>query len=242
MTRDGNPAAVLFDMDGTLVDSEKLWTVAMDDYAAHRGGAIRESTRANMVGSNMTRSMLIVLDEIGAPGTAEELDHASRWVAGRMTELFADGLPWRPGAAEALRAVRAQGLRSALVTSTIRSLTEIALDTLGRGSFDATVCGDEVGGKNKPDPEPYLRAARMLRVDPADCLALEDSPTGVASAEAAGCTVLAVPCEVALEEGPQRVLRSSLLDVDFTALGALLAGARPAAGRAGTGIVGDELG
>ena len=243
MTRDGAqwsaPAAVLFDMDGTLVDSEKLWTVAMDDYAAHRGGSIRESTRANMVGSNMIRSMRIVLDEVGAPDTPDELDHAAGWVAARMTELFADGLPWRPGAAEALRVVRDQGLRTALVTSTIRSLTEIALNTLGRESFDVTVCGDEVGGRNKPDPEPYLRAARMLDVDPAQCLALEDSPTGVASAEAAGCAVLAVPCEVELPTGPQRVLRDSLLDVDFADRGSLLAAGHRAAGSA---VSGGELG
>lgn len=230
---------MLFDMDGTLVDSEKLWTVAMDDYAGHRGGAIRESTRANMVGSNMLRSMRIVLDEVGAPSNPTEIEHAADWVTARMAELFADGLPWRPGAAEALREVRGQGLRSALVTSTVRSLTEIALDTLGRDAFDVTVCGDEVDGRNKPDPEPYLRAAQMLDVDPARCVALEDSPTGVASAEAAGCTVLAVPCEVELSSGPQRVLRSSLLDVDFGALGSLIASARSAPGSA---VGGGELG
>lgn len=244
MTRDGAqwsdaPAAVLFDMDGTLVDSEKLWTVAMDDYAAHRGGAIRESTRANMVGSNMTRSMRIVLDEVGAPDEPGEVEHAAGWVTARMIELFADGLPWRPGAADALAAVRAAGLRSALVTSTIRSLTEIALGTLGRDSFDVTVCGDEVDGRNKPDPEPYLRAARMLDLDPVRCLAVEDSPTGVASAEAAGCAVLAVPCEVELLPGPQRVLRDSLLDVDFADLGSLVGRARSARGSA---VAGDELG
>ncbi|MGI8306885.1 HAD family hydrolase [Saccharopolyspora hattusasensis] len=224
MTRDAgqtSPAAVLFDMDGTLVDSEKLWTIALDDYARHRGGALTDATREAMVGSNMTRSMRMLLADAGIPDTDAEVDAAAQWVTARMEELFERGLPWRPGAQEALREARELGIPTALVTSTIRSLTELALETLGRGSFDLTVCGDEVDGKNKPDPEPYLKAARLLGVDPADCVAIEDSPTGVASAEAAGCLVIAIPCEVPLQPGPHRVLRDSLADVDFAALGEL---------------------
>ncbi|PKW18920.1 HAD family hydrolase [Saccharopolyspora spinosa] len=229
MTRDAgqtSPAAVLFDMDGTLVDSEKLWTIALGDYARHRGGALTDATRAAIVGSNMTRSMRMLLADVGIAGTPEEIstaevDAAAEWVTARMEELFEQGLPWRPGAQEALREARELGIPAALVTSTIRSLTELALETLGRGSFDLTVCGDEVDGKNKPAPEPYLKAARLLGVDPADCVAIEDSPTGVASAEAAGCLVIAIPCEVPLQPGPHRVLRDSLSDVDFAALGEL---------------------
>lgn len=219
----GQPAAVLFDMDGTLVDSEKLWTIALDDYAAHRGGSLSPQVREDMVGSNMTRSMRLLLADLGLPEGPSEIAGAASWVARRMTRLFGEGLPWRPGAQEALRRTKEQGLPTALVTSTIRPLTDMALDTLGHDSFDVTVCGDEVDGKNKPDPEPYLKAARLLGVDPADCVAVEDSPTGVASAEAAGCAVLAIPCEVPLEDGPRRTLRSSLTDVDFAALGDLLA-------------------
>ncbi|GAB3697142.1 HAD family phosphatase [Saccharopolyspora tripterygii] len=217
------PAAVLFDMDGTLVDSEKLWTIALDDYAAHRGGSLSPQVREDMVGSNMTRSMRLLLVDLGLPEGPSEIAGAASWVARRMTRLFGEGLPWRPGAEEALRRTKELGLPTALVTSTIRPLTDMALDTLGHDSFDVTVCGDEVDGKNKPDPEPYLKAARLLGVDPADCVAVEDSPTGVASAEAAGCAVLAIPCEVPLEDGPRRTLRHSLTDVDFAALGDLLA-------------------
>ncbi|TWG08223.1 HAD family hydrolase [Saccharopolyspora dendranthemae] len=219
----GQPAAVLFDMDGTLVDSEKLWTIALDDYAAHRGGSLSPQVREDMVGSNMTRSMRLLLVDLGLPEGPSEIAGAASWVARRMTRLFGEGLPWRPGAEEALRRTKELGLPTALVTSTIRPLTDMALDTLGHDSFDVTVCGDEVDGKNKPDPEPYLKAARLLGVDPADCVAVEDSPTGVASAEAAGCAVLAIPCEVPLEDGPRRTLRHSLTDVDFAALGDLLA-------------------
>ncbi|MER5394029.1 HAD family phosphatase [Saccharopolyspora sp. NPDC002686] len=226
MTRDAgpnSPAAVLFDMDGTLVDSEKLWTIALDDYAAHRGGELTDATREAMVGSNMTRSMKMLLTDVGVPATEDEIAAAAGWVADRMAELFKQGLPWRPGAQEALREARGLGVPVALVTSTIRSLTEMALETLGRDTFDLTVCGDEVDGHNKPEPEPYLKAARLLGVDAADCVAVEDSPTGVASAEAAGCLVIAIPCEVPLQPGPHRVLHESLLDVDFGALGELFA-------------------
>lgn len=221
---DDRPAAVLFDMDGTLVDSEKLWGIALGDYATYRGGELSEATRAAMVGSNMSTSMRMLLTDLGLGTSDAEVSAAADWVEARSGELFRRGLPWRPGAQEVLTGVRALGVPTALVTSTIRSLAEIALDTLGRDSFDATVCGDEVGGRNKPDPEPYLRATRLLGVDPARCIAVEDSPTGVAAAVAAGCTVLAVPCEVPLEPGERRIVRESLEGLDVRALGSLLPG------------------
>lgn len=217
-----NPVAVLWDMDGTLVDSEKLWTIALGDYAAHRGGMLSEATRLALVGSNMTRSMRMLLEDIGASTGPEHIAEAAVWVEARMAELLRADLPWRPGAEDVLRGLRAEGLSTALVTSTIRSLTEIALDTLGRDAFDVTVCGDEVDGRNKPDPEPYARACRLLRVDPADCIAFEDSPTGVASAVAAGCRVVGVPSEVALEPGPGVVVLESLEQLDVTALETIL--------------------
>jgi beta-phosphoglucomutase-like phosphatase (HAD superfamily) len=103
-------------------------------------------------------------------------------------------------------------------------LTEIALDTIGRSLCDVTVCGDEVDGLNKPLPEPYLKACRLLDVDPAACVAIEDSPTGVASAVAAGATVLVVPCEVPVEQGERRVFRQSLVGLTVADLTALLWG------------------
>lgn len=212
------PAAVLFDMDGTLVDSEKQWTISLDDYAAYLGSALSESARASIVGSNMTRSMRLLLDHVGRPSGPAEVSEAAKWVEARTAELFREGLTWRPGAQEFVGAVRNAGIQTALVTSTVRSLTEIALDTLGRDSFDVTVCGDEVDGKNKPDPEPYLRACRLLGVDPRRCAAIEDSPTGVASALASGARVIGVPCEVPLLPACGLTLRDSLEDLDLAQL------------------------
>jgi len=205
------PAAVLWDLDGTLLDSEKLWDIPLYELTEKLGGQLSAPTRAAMVGTNVKRTLDLVYAEVGIPSpTPEQLADGAAWIDRRMAEVFRGALPWRPGARSALATVRSAGYPMALVTSTERGLTEIALDTIGRSQFGVTVCGDEVDGLNKPHPEPYLKAARMLGVDPAACVAIEDSPTGVASAVGAGCTVLVVPCEVPVEPGPRRVFRESL--------------------------------
>jgi len=220
------PAAVLWDMDGTLIDSEKLWDISLRELMIHLGaGELRQDVREALVGSNMRRTCEVLLTEAGLPVTPEAITETGRWLSDRTAELFSTDLPWRPGAREALVSVRAGGVRTALVTSTERALTEVALDTIGREFFDVTVCGDEVDGRNKPDPWPYLTAARLLGVDARRCVAVEDSATGVASAEAAGCTVLAVPCDAPVPPGPRRILRDSLVGVDVDLLGELAAAA-----------------
>jgi HAD superfamily hydrolase (TIGR01509 family) len=204
------PAAVLWDMDGTLLDSEKLWDIPLYEAAERLGGRLSLPARQAMVGSNVPTTLDILFADVGITPDAEERAETARFIDKRIAELFAEGLPWQPGAQEALSAIRATGLPMALVTSTARDLTELALDTIGRDHFDASVCGDEVGGRNKPHPEPYRKAARLLAVDPARCVAIEDSPTGVASATAAGCTVLVIPSEVPVPPGERRIFRSSL--------------------------------
>jgi HAD superfamily hydrolase (TIGR01509 family) len=207
---DTAPQAVLWDMDGTLVDSEKLWTVSIADTARWLGGEISAAAREAMVGSNMTASLDILFDDLGLPRDAERQEGAKAYIGERTAELFAAGMEWRPGAQEALRAVRAAGWPMALVTNTGRRLTELALDTIGRELFAASVCGDEVP-RGKPDPDPYLRAAELLGVDPVRCLAVEDSPTGALAAERAGAAVLVVPCEMPVPDGPRRRQRESLV-------------------------------
>jgi HAD superfamily hydrolase (TIGR01509 family) len=214
-------SAVLWDMDGTLLDSEKLWDIPLYEYAEKLGGTLSLETRERMVGTNVPTTMRLLFADIGIEPTDADLLDGAAWISRRTEEVFRAGLPWRPGAAEALRAVRASGVPMALVTSTERALTEVALDTIGRDLFDVTVCGDEVDGLNKPLPEPYLKAARLLGVDPARCVAIEDSPTGVAAAVAAGCTVLVVPCDVEVEAGERRIFRDSLVGVDLDVLKAL---------------------
>ncbi|WP_346534479.1 HAD family phosphatase [Micromonospora sp. DPT] len=210
---------MLFDMDGTLVDSEKLWDVALRELAAEYGGTLSDAARRAVIGTSMAESMRIVHDDLGQPERDPQV--SIDWINARILELFRTGLRWRPGALALLRAVRAAGIPTALVTSSGRPLVEVALDTLGRDSFDAVVCGDEVD-LAKPHPEPYLTAARLLDVPIGRCVAIEDSPTGVASALAAGAAVLAVPAEVPIGpiDGVHQV--ESLTAADLELLAALL--------------------
>jgi HAD superfamily hydrolase (TIGR01509 family) len=210
---------VLFDMDGTLVDSEKLWDVALRELAAEYGGTLSDTARKAMVGTSMAASMGILHDDLGQP-ERDPLASAA-WINARILELFRSGLRWRPGALTLLRAVRAAGIPTALVTSSGRPLVEVALDTLGRDSFDVVVCGDEVDAA-KPHPEPYVTAARLLDVPIGRCVAIEDSPSGVASALAAGAAVLAVPAEVPLPTTQGVHQLESLTGADLELLAALL--------------------
>jgi HAD superfamily hydrolase (TIGR01509 family) len=214
-----NPAAVLFDMDGTLVDSERVWGFALAELAVHAGGTLSDTARLAMVGTSMSRSMQLFRDDLGLPGRPEAPD--VEWLTTRVEQLFAEGLVWRPGAMELLLAVRAAGIPTALVTSTGRRLVEVALKTLGAENFDVVVCGDEVK-RPKPDPEPYRTAATLLGVPITSCVAIEDSPSGVASAMAAGARVLAVPAELELAPVDGMHLRSTLAGVDVAYLTALL--------------------
>lgn len=217
-------AGVLFDMDGTLIDSEKIWEIGLRELAARYGGSLSEAARARMVGTSTQESMRILHEDVGQPW----LDPMASgdWLDARVLELFADGLEWRPGARELVEAVRAAGLPTALVTATRRSLVEAALSVLGRHNFDAVICGDEVI-RAKPDPMPYLAAASALGVDPRACVAIEDSPTGVASALAAGCAVVAIPHHVPFDEPDGFRVLPSLLEVDLTLLRLLVAAPRP---------------
>jgi HAD superfamily hydrolase (TIGR01509 family) len=211
---------VLFDMDGTLLDSEKVWDVALDDLATWLGGTLSAAARTRMVGSSLGRSVAILHADLGIEADAES---SAAYLTERTAELFATDLVWKPGAHELLAAVARAGLPAALVTSTHRRLTEIALDTIGRQYFAATVCGDEVR-RPKPHPDPYLRAAELLGVDPRCCVAVEDSPLGITAAEAAGCVVLAVPSEVGIEPTVTRTVWPSLADRTVADLRALVAG------------------
>jgi HAD superfamily hydrolase (TIGR01509 family) len=210
--------AVLFDMDGTLLDSEKVWDVALDDLAGWLGGELSVTARHRMVGSSLARSVAILHSDLGIEADPES---SGGYLTERTAELFRADLVWKPGARELLVAVHEAGVPAALVTSTHRRLTEIALDTIGRDFFAATVCGDEVR-RPKPHPDPYLHAAALLGVDARQCVAIEDSPLGIAAAEAAGCAVLAVPSEVAIEPSPSRTIRPSLVGMSVADLAALV--------------------
>jgi len=209
--------AVLFDMDGTLVDSEKLWDISMHELYARLGGVLTPQVRESTVGGSAESVMAIVYADLRLDPDPAAMAESADWLHERTGELFEAGLPWLPGARELLDALLADGVPMALVTNTRRGLTEQALKSIGRHYFSASVCGDEVR-RAKPAPDIYARAAELLGLSPGQCLAIEDSVTGTAAAEAAGCPVLVVPNDVEVPTGRRRAHLSSLAGVGIADL------------------------
>lgn len=212
--------AVLWDMDGTLVDSEKLWDLALQELYRRRGAVLTAEVRESTVGGSADDVMAIVYADLGLAPDAESVTREIDWLHAYTGELFEAGLPWQPGARELLDALTAEGVPMALVTNTRRDLTEQALKSIGRHYFSATVCGDEVA-RGKPAPDAYLRAAELIGFDALDCVAIEDSVAGTTAAEAAGCAVVVVPNDIEVPASPRRRHMSSLLDVSVDDLRAV---------------------
>jgi HAD superfamily hydrolase (TIGR01509 family) len=204
--------AVLFDMDGTLVDSEKLWDISLAALYKHHGGVLSQEVRLSMVCGSAEDTIRTVYTDLGLEQDPAAMAESDRWLHDYTAELFDGGLPWCDGARELLEALAAEGISMALVTNTQRELTDRALNSIGRDYFSATVCGDEVP-RGKPAPDIYVRAAALLEVPPDLCLAIEDSVTGTAAAEGAGCPVLVVPNDVAVPTGTRRRHVSSLAGI-----------------------------
>lgn len=209
--------AVLFDMDGTLVDSEKLWDVSMQELYARFGGVMTPEVRNATVGGSAESVIQLVFADLGLPPDPREMAGVADWLHEITGDLFDVGLPWCDGARELLEELAAAEVPMALVTNTRRALTERALNSIGRHYFTASVCGDEVPC-GKPAPDPYRQAAALLGLDPAHCLAIEDSVTGADSAESAGCPVLVVPNDVEVPAGPRRRHVPTLAAMDLDGL------------------------
>jgi HAD superfamily hydrolase (TIGR01509 family) len=210
--------AVLWDMDGTLVDSEKLWDVSMYALYARFCGTLTPEVRTATVGGSAEDVMRIVFDDLGLDPDPVAIAECTDWLHDHTGELFEQrGLPWLPGAREMLDALLAAGVPMALVTNTRRSLAEKALNSIGRHYFSVTVCGDEVA-YGKPAPDPYLRAAKLLELPPDACLAIEDSAAGSAAAEDAGCPVVVVPNDIVVPVRPGRRHITSLAELDVDGL------------------------
>ena len=218
--------AVLFDMDGTLVETEQYWGEAMAALAAQLGGRMSVAARERTVGTSMRFAMNVLYEDLGVVRTEEQFVADSHWVEERTGELMAAGSQWRPGARALVSEVAASGLPTALVTTTPRRLASVVLahlsDDLGGNPFRVTVCGDEVPAR-KPDPAPYRQAMAALQVDPAGCVVIEDSLAGVTSGLAAGAAVLGVPSLQPLAEAPGLTLRDSLVGVGLAELADVLA-------------------
>jgi len=219
----GLPAAVLWDMDGTLVNTEPYWISAETDLIESFGGSWSHDEAMQLVGSGLWHSAA-VLQAKGVDLSADEIVDA---LTDRVLEQLVEfGIPWRPGAKELLVELREQGIPTALVTMSVSRMAHHVADRLGFVGFDAVVSGDDVTNA-KPHPEPYLRGAELLGVNPADCVSIEDSPPGMASALAAGTVVIGVPFMVELPDDAAHALWPTLdgrhlddLSALFTSVGA----------------------
>jgi HAD superfamily hydrolase (TIGR01509 family) len=211
--------AVLFDMDGLLVDSEPLWFEVEAAIMARMGSPWGPADQEHLIGGSLPRSTAYMQRKATVPVAQEVI---AQWLVQGMAELVRGrGVQLMPGAAGLLAEIEAAGIPFALVTSAEREIMDATLAVIGV-QFPATVCAADVTRK-KPDPEPYLRAAALLGAAPERCVALEDSPTGLAAAHAAGCAVIAVP-SVPPPPGLARLTVPSLRVIDLATLHEVVAG------------------
>ena len=214
--------AVLWDMDGLLVDTEPVWTTAEQELAGRLGGVWSDQLKASIAGTRLDAAVPAILEHYGSAAGPTEVAEASGWLLARMVQLFTCVPLVLPGVLDLLALLRSAGVPVGLVSSSYRVLVDAVL-AHGLGPFDVTLCGDEVM-HGKPHPEPYLTAAARLGVPASDCVVLEDSAAGVLAGEAAGCAVLAVPSVVGVTilPKPRILVRASLVGVDLDTLRALV--------------------
>lgn len=215
------PAAVLFDLDGTLIDTEPTWMAEEVALASAFGGTWTSEQAVSCVGNPLPVSAARLRDEAGVDLPVDEI--VSR-LLDRVVAAVRSRVPWQPGARDLLSALRAEDVPCALVTMSYRSLADAVLADLPAGTFATVVTGDEVAN-GKPHPEPYLTAMARLGVEAARCVVVEDSPAGIGSGQAAGCAVVGVLHIAPLPPRAAVTVVDSLLQLDPRRLGQLAAAA-----------------
>ncbi|WP_417562442.1 HAD family hydrolase [Microbacterium sp.] len=189
------PAAVLWDMDGTLVDTEPLWMAAETILVGAHGGEWSHEKSLQLVGLGLMDAARIFQAEGVRMDAAAIVDRLTDDV---LAGLARDGVPFRPGARDLLASLRQAGVKMALVTMSMRRMARSIVDLIDIDAFDLVIAGDDVA-RPKPYPDPYLAACDALGVRPEDAVAIEDSPNGLRSAVASGAVSIGVPNLVSLE-------------------------------------------
>ncbi|MGD8194646.1 HAD family hydrolase [Herbiconiux sp. P18] len=215
------PAAVLWDMDGTIVDTEPYWMRAQGDLVAAFGGTWTHEAAMTLVGSGLERSARLLQEH----GVDMEVQPIIELLSTRVMEQITERMPWRPGALELLQEVHAAGIPMALVTMSIGRMARHVADRIPFPAFAVVVSADEVT-ESKPHPEAYLTAARQLGVDIERSVAIEDSVTGVASAVASGATTVGVEHLLPLADSGAAVVWPTLAGRGLDDLSAVLGGVR----------------
>lgn len=217
MSRPSLPAAVLWDMDGTLVDSEHFWITSERKLAADHGREWRSEDGMALIGKSLYDSAAIIKERLDSKLSIEEIiDRLTDGVLEAMTHE----IPWRPGAIELLSELKANGIKTALVTMSMQRMARRIVEQIGFEAFDVVLGGDDVEF-GKPHPEPYLKAAALLGAEPGQCVAFEDSETGLASAEAAGTVAIGIPNFMPLAPSASRLVWPSLTGVTVAKLSEL---------------------
>ncbi|MFJ3433789.1 HAD family phosphatase [Streptomyces cyaneofuscatus] len=221
------PSAVLFDMDGTLVDTEVLWWETAREVAAGLGHRLSDADAPEVVGRAVADTAAHLIEVTGGdasepPGAPADRAAALARTAAELTDSFFRkvdaGAPLRPGAAALLASLEGAGVPFALVSASPRSVVDaVVAGSLAGVDFAFTLSADDTV-RTKPHPDPYRAAAERFAADPAACVAVEDSPDGTASADAAGCAVLVVPSLLPVAPGRARTFARSLEEVDLGVL------------------------
>ncbi len=228
MTQMTDPwTAVLWDLDGTLVDTEGYWQAAEERLAASYGKPWSTEQAQQLVGSDLMDSARHVRDALEIDLTPDEI---VRTLIDDVLLHLNKEVPWRPGAKELLLALKEAGVRLGLVTMSYQRMLDPVLAELPKDIFEFIVTGD-TATRGKPNPEPYLQGAAGLGVEPRHCLAIEDSETGATSAERAGCQVVVVPHLVPVRRGADRSFLSTPEGVTPDGLAAALARGRSTTGQ-----------
>ena len=210
--------AVLFDMDGTLIDSEPYWMESEQALAAEHKGKWTTEDGLDVVGMSLDKSSRLLKERANIPLEPEEIvDVLTEEVQKKLRKV----IPWRPGAKELLQDLREHGVKTALVTMSMHRMAQQVVDAIEFSAFDVIVAGDDVRN-GKPHPEAYQKAAELLGFEPSRCIAFEDSVSGLTSAELAGTIAIGIPHIIPIPEKPGRILWPTLAGVKYKQLRKLI--------------------